>query len=501
MNTTYVVVFAIYLVFCFGICFYEARKQSQDSAGYFTGNRSIGPWPIAFSFVATLQSASLFMGSGGDIYRRGIAFSVFGTMLLTVGIVLTWIFMAKPVSHLTTKLDTITLSEMFDYRFNSKYVKLVSAVAVCIFYVPMMGSQLVAAGKLFKTVMGLPYWSGIVIVGLALTVVTAIGGFRGVVYNDFFQGIIMYGIFFLLVPIMLTKVGGLTEMNVRLAAEFPELLSIRGAKGYFTPLMMISWAVYFLFGLNFAQPSILVRYIGTKDPEVIKRAFPLTITCHAFSLTCITIVMMAANLLMPGMTDKETVFPTVMTTYLPPVVAGLALCAVFACMMSTVDSLLLVASSAFAQDIVKGFVKKDLSDKGVYKLGMLASLVLGLLAVWVAMYHSDGGVLKLTVYASGAMIPIFLFPVLGITLFKRLNTVGVLSGMIIGCAFTIAFELTVGWTYCVPALPAVVVTTVVTLVVTYLTPPPPREVTDVFFGDAPREVLDEYRKKTGVTKD
>lgn len=486
----YILVFIVYIAFCLTIpTLVKMHEKHQTRKGFLLGDRSIGPWPTAFSYVATLVSASLFMGTGAKIYAHGWPFAIYGYILLTIGIVFSWILYAKRLSNLTTKFDCFTLGDLFLLRYNSKGIKTFSSIATIIVYIPLMGAQLVAAGKLFQTVFGLPFWSGIVVCGAVLTFATAMGGFKSVVYSDFFQGIIMYGIFFVLVPTMLIKVGGLTALNETLVVSHPEFFQMMNS--YWTPLMITSWFVYFMFGLNLSQPSLLVRYLACKNEGVIKRAFPLAITCHAFGVISISLVMMSAAVLFPGLADPETVFPTIVMNTLHPVTGGLALCAVFACMMSTVDSMLLVASSSFSQDVYKQIIKKDATEKEVYNAGVISTLIIGFGAILTALY-SGRGVLDLIIMAESCLVPIYLFSVLGITHLKRINSTGVLTGMIVGSIVAFVWELMWSWTYCVPVMPAVIACAVTTLIVSYLTKEPDPIVIDAFWGKTTKEELLAY---------
>ena len=492
-STVYVIVFIFYILSCLGIsAWVKHREQRKDREGFFFFVRSIGPWPIAFSFVATLVSSSLFMGSGPKIYQQGWSFAIYGMMFMTIGVILSWVVYARPLSNLTDKLGALTITDLLAYRYNSKGIRSFSSLATIIIYIPLMGSQLVAAGKLFQTAFGLPYWAGIVIVGVVLTVATALGGFKSVVYNDFFQGIIMYGIFLILVPVMLVKAGGFSAVNAVIAKEAPEMFAAVTPK--FPPLMIVSWFVYLVIGLGLGQPSLLVRYLACKDEQVIKRAFPLAVTCHAFGCTSIALVMTSAFVLFPGITDRETVFPTIVGNVFPPVLGGLALCAVFACMMSTVDSQLLVASSCFSEDIYKGVFKKDATERQVYNAGVISTIVIGIGGILTALY-SGLGVLDLIILAESCLIPIYLFSVCGCTHFKRLNAAGVLSGMITGAITAFVWELKFGWDLVVPVFPAVVVCAAMTFAVSYMTKAPDAVVVNTFFGDGTKDELIAYNSR------
>lgn len=492
-TTTYIIVFILYIAACLAIpAWIKRHEEKKNREGFLLGDRNIGPWPIAFSFVATLVSSSLFMGSGPKIYQQGWSFAIYGMMFMTIGVILSWAIYAKPLSRLTDKLGALTITDLLSYRYNSKGIKTVTSLATIIIYIPLMGSQLVAAGKLFQAAFDLPYWAGIVLVGTVLTIATALGGFKSVVYSDFFQGIIMYGIFLVLVPVLLVKAGGLSAVNTVIASETPEMFAAVTAK--FPPVMILSWFVYLVIGLGLGQPSLLVRFLACKNDQVIKRAFPLAVTCHAFGCTGIALIMTTASVLYPGITDRETVFPTIVGEALPPVLGGLALCAVFACMMSTVDSQLLVASSCFSEDIYKGYIKKNATERQVYNAGVVSTVVIGIGGILTALY-SGLGVLDLIILAESCLIPIYLFSVCGCTHFKRLNATGVLSGMVTGAITAFVWELKFGWELCVPVFPAVIVCMVVTFVVSYLSKAPDPVVIKTFFGNGTKEDLVEYNSR------
>ena len=492
-TAVYILVFIGYIIACLGIsAWVKHREEQKNRAGFLLGDRNIGPWPIAFSFVATLVSSSLFMGSGPKIYQQGWSFAIYGMMFMTIGVLLSWIIYARPLSRLTDKLGALTITDLLNYRYHSKGIRTVVSLATIIIYIPLMGSQLVAAGKLFQAAFGLPYEAGILIVGTVLTIATALGGFKSVVYNDFFQGIIMYGIFLVLVPVMLSKAGGFFAVNAVIASEAPNMFAPVTSK--FPPLMILSWFVYLVIGLGLGQPSLLVRYLACKDENVIKRAFPLAVTCHAFGCTSIAIVMTTAFVLFPGISDRETVFPTIVGNVLPPVLGGLALCAVFACMMSTVDSQLLVASSCFSEDIYKGVIKKNATEQEVYNAGVFSTIIIGIGGILTAIF-SGLGVLDLIILAESCLIPIYLFSVCGCTHFKRLNSTGVLAGMITGAITAFIWELKWSWDIVVPVFPAVIVCAIVTFAVSYMTQAPDQVVIDTFWGDATKEdLIKSYQK-------
>jgi sodium/proline symporter len=127
----------------------------------------------------------------------------------------------------------------------------------------------------------------------------------------------------------------------------------------------------------------------------------------------------------------ETVFSVSLQVMFPAFIAGIFLCAILAAAMSTADSQLLVASSAFSQDVFKGLIKKDASEKTVLNVSRITVLVIAAIAFALSV-NPNSSIFSLVSYAWAGFGATF-GPIILLALFWRGTTRnGAIAGLISG---------------------------------------------------------------------
>jgi sodium/proline symporter len=112
-------------------------------------------------------------------------------------------------------------------------------------------------------------------------------------------------------------------------------------------------------------------------------------------------------------------------------IGGIFLCGILAAIMSTADSQLLVTASAVSEDMYKGVIKKDASEKSSLLIGRIAVIVIAVIAFVIAL-DPNSSIMDLVSDAWGGFGAAF-GPVVLLALFwKRSNAAGALAGMISG---------------------------------------------------------------------
>lgn len=215
--------FIVYLILMLAIGVY-AYQRTKNSADYFLGGRSLGPWPAALSAGASDMSGWLLLGLPGYAYAAGIeSFWLAGGLL--VGTWANWLVNAKRLRTYSITTDSLTLPEFLSRRFNdnSKLIQTISAFFILLFFLFYTSSGLVAGGKLFETVFGLDYSTAVIIGTVCVVSYTLFGGFLAVSWTDLVQGLLMAAAL-MIVPIAAMN-GGFTQLNHDLAAINPELLT------------------------------------------------------------------------------------------------------------------------------------------------------------------------------------------------------------------------------------------------------------------------------------
>jgi Na+/proline symporter len=223
--------------------------------------------------------------------------------------------------------------------------------------------------------------------------------------------------------------GGWGEMKKTLALQDPALLDMFAFSDAPT---WIGIASFVAIGLPFlGVPQLLIRYMSARDDGEIKKARIMSLVVLLFFTAGAVTAGVAGRALYPGLEDSETIFPVLSNNLFPPVIAGMLLVVVLSAIMSTVDSLLLLASSAVVRDTYQKIMGSPESDSVLSNYGKIITVVIGAIALVLGI--QEPRVIFHFVLASWSGLGSAFGPVMiGILYYKRVTWAGVLSGMIGG---------------------------------------------------------------------
>jgi len=377
-----------------------ASRRVHDLADYYVGGKRMGYWVVAFSARASGESAWLYLGLTGlgALVGARAFWVVIGEV---VGVSLAWFLMARPFKAATDRYASITIPDYFASRFSgsgdvraARTLRLFAAGALALFVTIYVSAQIDATGKAFDSFLGWDYYAG-ALVGFGIVVVyTLSGGFVAVAWSDLFQGILML-LGLMLLPfaawLVLAPPSG-TELAFASLGE--GYTSLWGAGGASLENALIIFS-YLAIGLGFlGSPQVFVRFISIVDEDEIRAGRWVAIAFTVITDSCAVAVGMLGHALLVGAggdfagllgTDGERVLPELVATVFPPLVAGLYVAAVLAASMSTIDSLLLVASSALTRDVYQQLWRPDLLDRPLTGLSRGVTLALAVAALAVAL--------------------------------------------------------------------------------------------------------------------
>jgi sodium/proline symporter len=427
--------FATYFVVVLLVGWYAYRRTANLS-DFILGGRTIGSGVAALSASASDMSGWLLLGLPGLAYATGFG-SVWLAGGLLLGTYLNWRFMAARLRVFTEAYgDALTLPEYLANRFGDEggWLRAISALFILFFFLIYTSSGLVAGGKLFETVFGLPYVWAVAAGTLSILLYTAVGGFLAVSWTDVIQGLLM-AIALVAVPIVaFTADGGLGPALQRIAAEHPNLLSIfTGADG--SPLGLIGIISLAAWGLGyFGQPHILARFQAIRSAEAVTAARRIAVAWVALTLTAALFVGLAGTVTLgtPLVGDeREKVFIYLVDLLFHPVTAGICLAAILAAIMSTADSQLLVTSAAFTEDFYRTILRRQAGSRELVAVGRASVVTLAGVAFLIAL-DPKTLVLDLVAYAWAGFGAAF-GPVLILSLYwPRMSRRGALAGIITG---------------------------------------------------------------------
>ena len=428
MSTT-VTVLIIYLGVLAALAIWS-RRETHTLAGFYLADKKLPFWVVAFSTNATGESGWLLLGLSGMGYAVGTQayWVVVGEI---VGIGLSWGLISRRLKRLGDETNSITVPDVLAAKFADKW-HLIRGVAVLIIVVMVttyVTAQMVSSGKAFSSFLGMKYETGVVVGGIFIIAYTFVGGYKAVSYTDVVQGVLML-VGLIAVPVAAVfAAGGWSEMKNTLALQNPALLDMFAFSDAPT---WIGIASFVAIGLPFlGVPQLLIRYMSARDDGEIKKARIMSLVVLLFFTAGAVTAGVAGRALYPGLEDSETIFPVLSNNLFPPVIAGMLLVVVLSAIMSTVDSLLLLASSAVVRDTYQKIMGSPESDSVLSNYGKIITVVIGAIALVLGI--QEPRVIFHFVLASWSGLGSAFGPVMiGILYYKRVTWAGVLSGMIGG---------------------------------------------------------------------
>ena len=382
----------------------------------------------------------------------------------------------------------------------------ISALVIIIFFIPYTASGFSACGKLFSTLFGFDYVPMMIVGAVFVLLYTIIGGFLAESASDFMQAVVMIIALVIVVTVGCISAGGIDDVLTN-AGQIPGFLDffgiatpvtdangvqqvVNGAPqfGEAGTYSALSVASCLAWGLGyFGMPQVLLRFMAIREERELTRSRRIATVWVVISLTVAVFIGIMGRQLFPTelttSSDAENVFILLATRLLPPVIAGLVMAGILAATISSSDSYLLIAASAFAKNIYQGLVKKDASDKQVLWMSRLALLVICAIAIVIAL--DENSVIFTIVSFAWAGFGATFGPLMLFSLFwKRTNRAGAIAGMIGGGVMVFVWNLLVrplgGLWDIYELLPAFIFSSICIVVVSLLTKEPGREIQEEF---------------------
>jgi sodium/proline symporter len=345
-----------------------------------------------------------------------------------LGIAASWWLVSRRLKALGDETDSITVPDILTAKFQDKghLIRLVAVLIIVVMVTTYVTAQMVATGKAFSSFLGMEYATGVVVGSVFIIGYTFVGGYKAVSYTDVVQGVLMLVGLIAVPAAAIIASGGLGSVEESLMQQDPKLLNMFAiADG---PIW-IGIASLVAVGLPFlGVPQLLIRFMSARDDgEILKARIMSVFVMLIFTAGAVT-AGVAGRALFPGLEDHETIFPVLSNQLFPPVIAGMLLVVVLSAIMSTVDSLLLLASSAFVRDTYQKVMGSTESDERLSNYGKVFTVAVGVVAVVLGV--QEPRVIYHFVLASWSGLGSAFGPaVIGILYYKRITWLGVLCGM------------------------------------------------------------------------
>lgn len=365
------VIFAVMMV-AIG-CISYTKSKTID--GFLLGGRNVGPVVTAFAYGTSYFSAVIFVGYAGKHgWDIGIGSMWIGMGNAILGCLLAWLVLAKPTRRMTHNLKSKTMPEFFEARYDSKLMKILSALIIFVFLVPYSAAVYKGLGAVFNVIFpGISVNWCMLIIAVLTGIYLVLGGYLATVYTDFIQGIIMIGgiILMILSVLRFIHTSGTADVFSALRAvtdngdgiDGAQLTSVFGGSSFkflCTNILLTSFGTWGL-------PQMVTKYYAIKDDNAIKHAtwistlFCLIIGCGAYFTGSLSRLVLN-NTLPDG--GKDFVIPQMLINALGANKFTMGILAVIMILllsasMSTLSSVVLSSASAVAVDLVPE-LKRDL---------------------------------------------------------------------------------------------------------------------------------------------
>ncbi len=498
-----------YMALVIGIGLFFAKRANENSENYFIGGRSLGPWVAAMSAEASDMSGWLLMGLPGVAYWFGFSDAAWTAIGLLVGTYLNWLFVAKRLhGYSIIAGNSITVPDFFSNRYKekNKVIMTIAAIFILVFFTVYAASCFVTVGKLFSTLFGFSYLSMMIAGALFVVIYTFLGGFLAESVSDFMQGIVMIFALTVILGTSTAFAGGPSAVidNIKNIPGFltffgianPEVVDgvqqISGSGtplfgnaskyGFLTIISTLSWGLGY-----FGVPQVLLRFMAIrKHSELGKSRRIATVWC-SISLFSAVMVGLIGRAIYPvallTKSEAENIFITMSTNLLPPVLAGLVMAGILAATISSSDSYLLIAASAFSKNIFQGLLKKNATDKQVMMTTRIILVLIALVGMIIAM--DKNSVIFTIVSFAWAGFGATFGPIMLFSLFwKRTTREGAIAGMLSGGIMVFIWKLILkpmGGVFGIyELLPAFIVSCLVIVIVSLMTKEPSEEIKKEF---------------------
>ncbi len=361
------------LVVFFGVMLgtgFYCRKHSTDVDGFVLGGRSVGPWLTAFAYGTSYFSAVVFVGYAGQFgWKYGIAATWAGIGNALIGSLMAWAILGRRTRVMTQHLDSATMPQFFETRFDSHALKLASSVIIFIFLIPYTASLYNGLSRLFGMAFDIDYAICVIAMAILTGIYVIAGGYMATAINDFIQGMIMLvGIVAVIAAVLKTQGGLMEALKALSRVSDPAVSDFPGVFNSFLGPDPVNLAgVVLLTSLGtWGLPQMVQKFYAIKSEKAINKGMVIS-TVFALVVAGGCYFLGGFGRLFGDRIDLakdgfDAIIPA-MLSELSPFLIAVVVILVLSASMSTLSSLVLASSSTLTLDFIKGTVVKDMSVK------------------------------------------------------------------------------------------------------------------------------------------
>ncbi|NOY76679.1 MAG: hypothetical protein GXO76_02285 [Calditrichaeota bacterium] len=426
----------IYGIFVAGLG-YWAKRLVKNPNDYFAGGKRVPWWLAAISHHMSGYSALTFVGFGSLAYVSGFSAWTFFSLPIFVAMIIGAYVWAPRWS----RLKVMTPIEYLEQRFNNTIRQLFAWSGIGIKFIDE-GAKLYSLAMIVHVVTGWPLQEVIVACGIITVIYLFFGGLWATVLTDFAQFMIQFSITLIVVPMVLTRVGGVSGLVAQMSPA---------NRGFFsdqvTPSFLFVYFFVILLSYNGGQWGLAQRFYSIGKPRDARKAAFLSAFLFLIYPLAIFIPVWATRTIVGPISNGEHAYILVaekVLSSISPGFLGLLIASMFAATMSMVDTDLNALAAVFTKDIYQRTFNQGASDALLLRVGMIATAVLGMLTIGAALLTIElQGAFKASVEWFAAILGPVSIPLLLGMIYRKATWKGALWSWILGFVTFVFFKY--GW--------------------------------------------------------
>lgn len=461
--------FLLIISITMGIVIWAARQTKTASDFYAAGGGITGMqngWAITGDYL----SAATFLGITGLISIAGI-----DGFLYAVGPMVAFVTILLVIAEPCRNAGKFTMGDILSARSAPKVVRGFAAFSTVIVSVFYLLAQMVGAGKLMQVLLGIPYTTSVIGVGVLIVVYVGFGGMKATTWVQIIKAALLMGCGVFMTGLILWKVGmnplrffadiaSSTEIQDHVRGLLKHPLAVSGfdygqrflEPGLFlkNPIDQVSLGIAWLLGAA-GMPHIMMRFFTVPNAKEARKSVIVAMFLIGFFFIMTTILGFGASIyLTPQKLMAIDKGGNMSALLLAQYLGGGAgtftgdlflafVCAVaFTTILAVVSGLVIASSAAIAHDVYVNIIKNGKAEaKEQVNVARMASLAVGIIAIVLGIAAEKQNIahlvaLAFAVAASGNL------PVIILSLFwKRFNTAGIISGLVVGTVASIGLVM------------------------------------------------------------
>lgn len=446
MSSLILLLLFLAVMICVGIW---GMRRTATLSDFFLGGRTVGPWMSAFAYGTTYFSAAVFIGfAGKQGWGFGLSSLLIGVGNAVLGAMCAWLLLARRTRRMTQNLDTMTMPEFLEARYDSEHLKMISAVLIFIFLLPYSASVFKGLGHLFESTFGISFDFALLILVVITGIYLVLGGYFAVTLTDFIQGFIMLGGAVTMVAVLTYKAGGLSEALKAVRINYPEHVPPAQQPSVLTVASLIFMTSVGSWGL----PQMVQKFYAVKNEQVIKTAsvittlFALVIGVSAYFTGMLSHVFFSLDTvprLPAGGINYDMIVPVLLSRHLPDSLLAVIMLLVLSASMSTLASMVLVSSSSITIDLYKGYLHRSMTDRESVLMMRILSAVF-IFASYLISRLQIGFIVTLMSLSWGVLSGAFLAPYMLGIYSRKITKAGAYAGICSGTAAAVILTMALG---------------------------------------------------------